>query len=136
MIKKLLNKYETFLKYILVAGISFVIDATLFYIFNTLCLLDIILATIIARCISSFINYLLNRDKVFKSNVSKAESLLKYYGLVVVQMMVSALVVKGLSKIIPVNPVFIKVPVEFILFICNYLIQKIFIFKRGKNENN
>ena len=50
-------------------------------------------------------------------------------------MLVSAFVVNNLYKIIHINATFIKVPVEFILFICNYLIQKILIFKRGNNEN-
>ncbi len=135
-ISKLYKKYETFIKYILVAGISFIIDASLFYIFNTICTIDIFMATIIARCVSSFINYLLNRNKVFNSSESKIKSLIKYYILVVIQMIVSGSLVKLLAKVILVNPVFIKVPVEFILFVCNYLIQKIYIFKGRTNENN
>lgn len=135
-ISKLYKKYETFIKYILVAGISFIIDASLFYIFNTICTIDIFIATIIARCISSFINYLLNRNKVFNSSESKIKSLIKYYILVIIQMIVSGSLVKLLAKVILVNPIFIKVPVEFILFVCNYLIQKIYIFKGRTNENN
>ena len=51
-------------------------------------------------------------------------------------MFISAFVVDNLYKLIRVDATIIKVPVEFILFICNYLIQKMLIFKRGKNENN
>ena len=126
----IIKKYETFLKYIFVALLSFLIDITLFTIFNYL-LNNIVLSTIFARIISSFINYLLNKDKVFKK--SNKLSIFKYYVLVIIQMFVSAYGVKNLYKIIPINPTIIKIPVEFIIFVCNYLIQKIFIF-RGKNE--
>ncbi len=134
--KKVMNKYYMFLKYILVAGLSFFIDITIFTILNTLFSLKIVFSTIIARIISSFINYLLNKEKVFKSDESVSNTIIKYYILVVIQMFVSALLVTNFQKIFKINATFIKIPVEFFLFVCNYLIQKILIFKRGQNENN
>ena len=136
--KELIKKYETFIKYLFVAGLSFVIDITIFTIFNYILKFDkkIIIATIIARVISSFINYLLNNGVVFKSDEKKLKTIIKYYILVVIQMFISALLVDNLYKLININATFIKIPVELFLFICNYLIQKIFIFKRGKNDNN
>ena len=137
-IKEILKKYETFIKYLFVAGISFIIDIILFTIFNKILNVKqkIVIATIMARVISSFINYLLNRDKVFKSNEDKIKTVLKYYILVIIQMFVSALLVDNLYKIIKIDATFIKIPVEFLLFVCNYLIQKVFIFKRGNYEKN
>ena len=129
--KKVMNKYYMFLKYILVAGLSFFIDITIFTILNTL-----LRCNFIARIISSFINYLLNKEKVFKSDESVSNTIIKYYILVVIQMFVSALLVTNFQKIFKINATFIKIPVEFFLFVCNYLIQKILIFKRGQNENN
>jgi len=129
-----LKKYETFLKYILVSGISFIIDISLFAFFNYL-IKNIIFSTILARIISSLVNYLLNKDKVFKSNEKTINTILKYYALVIIQMLVSALLVDNLYKIVTINPTIIKVPVEFFLFICNYLIQKVLIFKKKDNIN-
>ena len=124
----LLNKNKTFIKYIMVAITSFIVDVTFFTIFNFL-FHNIILATIMARIISSLINFLLNRDKVFKSLNKNKIMYVKYYTLVICQMLVSAFVVDNLVKIMPINATLIKIPVEFIIFICNYLIQKFFIFK-------
>ena len=124
-----------FLKYISVAIISFLIDISFFKLFLIIFNNNIILSTILARIISSFINYLLNRNKVFNSKEKVFNTIIKYYGLVVIQMLVSAFVVDNLYKLITINPVYIKVPVELFIFICNYLIQKIFIFKGSKNEN-
>jgi len=135
-IKTLIKKYEIFIKYIFVAGVSFVIDIVFFNVFNRIFVSKIIIATILARIISSFINYLLNRNQVFKSNEKNVKTIIKYYILVVIQMLISAFVVDNLYELLNINATFIKVPVEFILFICNYLIQKLLIFKRGKNENS
>jgi len=131
---EIIKKYEMFIKYIFVACVSFGIDILFFNIFNLLFINKIIIATILARIISSFINYLLNRNRVFKSNENKTKTILKYYVLVIVQMLISALVVDNLYKIININVNFIKIPVEFVLFICNYLIQKILIFKKIRDN--
>lgn len=135
-LKELVKKYEMFIKYIFVAGISFVIDIVFFSLFKFIFIGNIIVATILARVISSFINYLLNKDKVFKSNEKNSKTIIKYYVLVVIQMLVSAFAVDNLYKLIHINATLIKIPVEFILFVCNYLIQKILIFKRGNHENS
>ena len=135
--KSLIKKYGMFIKYLFVSGLSFIIDIAFFNIFNFIFKgydKRIIISTILARIISSFINFLLNKDKVFKSNEKTSNTIYKYYMLVIVQMLVSAFLVNKLYKIIKINENFIKIPVEFMLFICNYLIQKIFIFKRGNNE--
>lgn len=137
-VKELIKKYEMFIKYLFVAGLSFILDITIFTLFNNILKLDkkIIIATIIARVISSFINYLLNNKIVFKSREKKIKTAIKYYILVIIQMFISALLVDNLYKLIKIDATFIKIPVELFLFICNYLIQKIFIFKRGKNDND
>ena len=137
-IKELIKKYETFLKYIFVAGISFIIDIIFFTIFNKIFNFktEIIVATILARIISSLINYFLNNGIVFKSKEKKLKTIYKYYILVVVQMFISGFLVDNLYDLLNINATLIKIPVEFILFIINYLIQKIFIFKRGNYEDN
>ena len=124
--KILINRYLTFIKYIFASALSFALDLTLFTIFNHL-FKSIILGTISARVISSFINYLLNKDKVFQS--SEKNTIFKYYLLVVVQMLVSATLVDKLYSIVSINPTLIKIPVEGFLFLCNYFIQKYYIFK-------
>ena len=64
MIKSLINKYQTFIKYIISAGISYAIDLFAFTIFCFVFKTQeayILIATILARVISSFINFLINK---------------------------------------------------------------------------
>ena len=138
-IKKLIVRYTTFIKYIISAGLSFGIDLVLFTIFIALFkpLVDdasIFLATICARVISSFFNYLINRNAVFKGNNKEGnadtKTLVKYYILVVIQMCVSSVLVFGLHKITTINETIVKVPVDVFIFMVNYFVQKKYIFKK------
>ena len=131
----LIKKYKVFLKYIVSAGISFVLDLSLFTVFSILLKGNkvvnyILIATILARIISSLINYLLNRNSVFKKNdkVMDANTLIKYYVLVVIQMFVSATLVSLIYDATNIYETVIKIPIEIILFLVNYFVQKKFIF--------
>ena len=126
--KKWLKKYIVFLKYISVSIISFLIDILFFNLFIFI-IKSVFYATILARIISSFINFLLNKNAVFQNKDKNKLAIIKYYMLVIFQMFVSAFVVDKLYSILKINATLIKIPVELLLFICNYFIQKILIFK-------
>lgn len=114
-------------KYLFSSGSSFVIDIMLFTLFNYL-FENILIATIIARVISSLYNYLVNSRIVFKSYTKT--SIIKYYCLVVIQMFVSAFLVSTISSwLVNVNDTIIKFFVDVFIFIVNYFIQKEVVFK-------
>lgn len=138
-IKSLIEKYKTFLKYIVSAGLSFGIDLVLFTIFVALLKplmgdISIFVSTLFARIISSFLNYLMNRNAVFKNNDNNSKTdtktLVKYYILVIIQMCVSSVLVFGLHRITTINETIVKIPVDVFIFIVNYFVQKIYIFKK------
>lgn len=130
-----LSKKETqkIIKYIFSSGTSFVIDLLLFTIFNYLLknifhIETIILATIFARIVSSLYNYLINSRFVFK-HYSK-NSIIQYYILVIIQMMISAISVYLINKLfISLNVTVVKFFIDIIIFIVNYIIQRNIIFK-------
>ena len=128
--KKLAKKYQMFLKYIITAVISFLIDISFFALFNTYIRLDELPSTILARCISSPANFFLNKKKVFKSDEKTKIAIIKYFTLVIIQMFVSGILVEEICNFVSFNAIFIKMPVEIVLFICNFLIQKMLIFKK------
>ncbi len=117
-------------KYIMSSGLSFIIDISIFGLINTI-FKNIILATIIARIISSLVNYIINRNVVFKSNLSRRKTIIQYYTLVLVQMLISAFSVDFIFSIIKFNPTIIKIMVDSIIFVVNFLIQKYLIFKNS-----
>ncbi len=131
-IKDSLSIYKLFGKYIFSALSSFAIDVILFNIF--LILLNdnnipngIIIATIAARILSSLYNFRVNAKMVFK-NMTKT-SLIKYTILVLIQMLISAFAVNYLSTVLPVEVTFIKIVVDIIIFMVNFVVQREFVFK-------
>lgn len=139
--KKRLNNYKTFFNFLLSGGLCFIIDILFFTAFNSIfkntITENILYATILARIISSLINYHLNRNKVFKINDKKKLdkfSLIKYFLLVILMMFVSAYSVKYLYELTTINESFLKILVDIIICLINYLIQKYTIFNKTKNH--
>ena len=119
--------YKEIIKFSLSDIISFLIDLILFIVFKVV-LNNITIANVIARAISSTINYIINKNIVFKSNKNIAKSLLEYYGLVIFILLINTLLLNLLSIII--NPILAKLIIEIILFIISWFVQKSLIFKR------
>ncbi len=126
-IKDSFKVYKEIIKFSLSGIISFLIDLILFIVFKVV-LNNITIANVIARAISSTINYIINKNIVFKSNKNIAKSLLEYYGLVIFILLINTLLLNLLSIII--NPILAKLIIEIVLFIISWLVQKILIFKR------
>ena len=129
---KKINKEEIvrIIKYLFSAGSSFILDNILFNIFIFFVgpgVVSIYICTTLARVISSVYNYLINSRIVFKNKDKK--TIIGYFVLVVIQMIVSATLVSLIDKFISVNTGIIKVVVDIIIFVVNYIIQKEVIFK-------
>ena len=136
-IKDSLMIYKLFAKYIFSSLSAFVIDIILFSIFINIFTninLDdktkILLATISARIISSLYNFKINAKIVFK-NMTKS-SYIKYAMLVLIQMFVSAFGVTYFSRRIGIDLTGIKVLVDMIIFMVNFVVQREFVFKKNK----
>lgn len=123
--------YKLFFKYIISSISSFLIDIFLFTLFLKAIPFTekIFIATILARIISSYYNYLINSKLVFKK-MNKA-SIIKYFILVVIQMCVSGLFVSLLAKSLVINTTLIKVMVDTIIFLVNFIIQREWVFKNN-----
>lgn len=127
-----------FLKYIVSAIFSFVVDILSFkwvlfmllLIGNYVGAFPIFIATAIARIISSSFNFYLNKKFVFKYEKNTKKSLLKYYSLCIVQMLLSATLVTIIWKYTRYGETSIKIVVDSILFLLNYFIQQRWVFKR------
>lgn len=131
-IKDSIAIYKLFGKYIFASLSAFVIDIILFNIFIMLFKdvhVDnkIIYATIIARIISSLYNFKINSKVVFK-NMSK-NAFLKYIILVIIQMLVSAFSVNILDSVMGINVTVIKIIVDAIIFMVNFVVQREIVFR-------
>ncbi len=120
--------YSIIFKYSFSSLFSALIDYIVFIIAQA-CGAKIMAATYIARACSCLVNFTLNKKVVFKGNGNSLVQLAKYLVLVVISGTISGWTVTHLAALLPmIAPVIIKVPVEVILYIFNYAIQRAFIF--------
>lgn len=87
-------------------------------------------ATVMARVVSSTVNFIINKNVVFQKKGDLGSSAVKYFCLAVVQVLISANSVNWLFHLLQWHEVVIKAIVDSILFFINYTIQKKFIFKK------
>ncbi len=128
--------YGFILMYALSSFLSSGIDMLLFFIlrstlFPVLGTKTILVATVAARAVSSFTNFMINRNRVFRSSGSVGKTLLRYYTLAIPQMLVSAGSVQLISHFIGGTSgvdTLIKVFVDIILFFVGYRIQQGWVF--------
>ena len=128
------QEIKVIFKYLISATSSFLIDIGLFTLINFLLSflgdISIIIATVIARIISSLYNFFVNSRIVFKKYNKK--SIYQYYSLVIIQMIISALSVYMLNKVfLNISDSIIKIIIDTLIFIINYYIQKKIIFKNA-----
>ena len=126
--------FRSFICYAGSGLISWIIDQTLFYLLVNFAFkltnheMEIIFSTMIARLVSSLVNYSINRNYVFgKKDTEK--TLLKYYVLCISQMIISAGGVAALYYFSNINSSILKIIVDTIIFFVNYRIQQAWVFK-------
>ncbi len=132
--------YRVLLKFIISSAASLGVDFLMFWLIlrllGTTCELSqrLFAATVLARIVSSLVNYALNRTAVFGSNGSVKSTVYRYYLLCAVQMLCSYGGVYLLCRIFPPSimgaEVISKLVVDFCLFLLSFHIQREWVFKR------
>lgn len=130
LIKTKINKYIEPIKYIIVAGICFIFDQLLFNIIMYFLVQNkfIMLSKILSRIFSSILNYLLNSNVVFKKRGKN--SVIKYYILVLIQVLISGVSIYIFKTIFDgMSVMILSALIDIVIFIVNYIVQKYLIFK-------
>ncbi len=121
---------------------SALIDLLIFYLLNKLCggifgSLSVLISTVIARAVSSFANFTINRTQVFDFDGSSKKALFRYYALAIPQMLISAGLVSLLSVLFSANPeikTVLKLVVDVVLFFISYRIQQTWVFRTAAKK--
>ena len=134
--KNFLNKYKTVFTYLLSSGLSFIVDIISFsiilYFIKDKFVDAILLSSYVARTISSVVNYIVNKKYVFKNEKKRNyKAFIEYFLLVIINITISGLLVTKVYNYIHLNATFIKVIIDSIIFIINYFLQKLVIFRKN-----
>ena len=134
---------KSFLRFSGSSAICFLLDYGLFTLLNSVLLVAVpdgtreLLATYGARIVSAVTNFLLNRTLVFKDTGNAGRSVFRYTILAIVQASLSAALVSNLQALTHATNLLetvIKVPVDGVLFLASYQIQKRWVFKTNAKD--
>lgn len=133
------KKSGSFLRYSASSVICFLLDYGLFTLLNAVLLrgmadgLRELIATYGARIVSAAVNFLLNRNIVFRDASDPRGAAVRYTVLAVAQAAVSAALVYAVRRLTGSSQLMetaIKIPVDVGLFLASYQIQKNWVFRR------
>ncbi len=107
--------------------IGFCVDYLMYCILNALTG-QLVFSNIAARVVSATVNYIINRNVVFKSRVSVIRSAVQYILLAVAIIVCNTLLLKYLTGL-GINKYLAKIPVEMIMFLLSWSVQHLLIFR-------
>ena len=135
-LKDSMRIYAVFFKFIIASLSSSLVDLFFFGIFcNWFSGISfgklgyIVVATIVARLLSATYNFLINYKVVFASHENKAKALGKYVLLATCIMLCSGFLVEYLYTLISVPEIMIKIPVDVLLFLISFFVQREFVYR-------
>lgn len=138
-LKDSLRIYSLILKYIFSSACATVTDLLAFYLImlffgGALGAKAVITATVIARAISSAVNYTVNRNVVFSGGKNAGHTVLRYYALAIPVMLCSGGLVSLLKTLLgaelAIITTLIKTVVDTVLFFVTFRVQREWVFRK------
>lgn len=130
-VRDALRVFGQILRFAASSLVCFLIDYTFYFLLGSIWMLPIPVAYVSARAVSSVVNFMLNRNIVFRQSGQKGMfcSTLKYFALVVV---IAALGSLGtwLITVWGVPRMLSKILIDIVLFFFSYSVQREFVFKK------
>lgn len=132
---------QQLVRFTLSSGLSFLTDYLLAWVllsqltpFFQNDYLRIGVALVTARLISMLVNYSLNKRFVFREEAPKTGTFPKYLFLCAINIALSTYFIESISTWLNLPEILSKVFCDIPLFILNYYVQKVWIFKKTKGE--
>lgn len=136
MIRNQLRKIDPYTRYLIISFTATVLELALFTVFNDFFgryfeLLDISIATFLARMVGDGFNYLADRRYVFHAHGPMGSDVYRYIALVLMKVILSAALVTGIYLILPmIDETIIKMFVDTAIFFPAYFIEKKWVHKK------
>ena len=132
------RKYEEGINYLFWGGVAFVLSMVLFYIFANIMMLDEQIANIFTWIICVIFAYLTNRTFVFKSKTTGAKAVTKEF-VDFTAARLATLVLENAVLFVCIDlflwhNMLAKLLGQFLVIVSNYVLSKLWIFKK-KDSN-
>ena len=138
-----LRIYALILKFLLSSGAATIIDLLLFYLFSRYLPAGKFItleATVLARAVSSLVNFSLNRNVVFHNKANVLKTLAKYYAFAIPVMLTSAGGVTLLGYIFSTRAAWLKtifkMIIDTIIYFISFRVQREWVFRQSPQSSS
>ena len=126
--------YACILKFAASSMLAFVIDAVLVLVMMAATGGRVRLSQIVARVVSSVVNFIVNKRVVYQSKQNWLPELLKYAALAIVNLAINLLVVKPLSDLMAGRFFLAYLIVQIIMYALNFVLQGKLVYNRRPSK--
>lgn len=137
----LYKKYQEIINYLIVGVLTTVVSIVTYFIFSLI--LDIennilfIIANVLSWICAVVFAYITNKKFVFNTTTSNKKEELKVFSMFVSSRITTLLIELAFMfitvKVILINDKIAKVIAQFIVIVLNYVLSKLFVFKKKNN---
>ena len=140
-ITNLYKKYQEIINYLIVGVLTTIVSIVTYFLFSLI--LDIennilfILANVLSWICAVIFAYITNKKFVFNTTTSSKKEEIKVFSMFVSSRITTLLIELAFMfitvKVILINDKIAKVIAQFIVIILNYVLSKLFVFKKKNN---
>lgn len=137
----LYKKYQEIINYLIVGVLTTVVSIVTYFLFSLI--LDIennilfILANVLSWICAVIFAYITNKKFVFNTTTSNKKEEIKVFSMFVSSRITTLLIELAFMfvtvKVILINDKIAKVIAQFIVIVLNYILSKLFVFKKKNN---
>lgn len=144
MIKKIINIYKNkkeIINYLIFGVLTTIISLLTYYLLTAFLLdakkeLELQIANIISWIISVLFAYITNRKYVFESkNKNKLKEIRNFFTSRLLTLFEDMIIMYLGVSILKINDKFIKILSQIIVIVSNYILSKLFVFRKQEKSN-
>lgn len=128
---KIYKKYEEIINYLIFGVLTTLVSILSYAFFTRLINLDYVLSNILSWILSVTFAFFTNQKYVFKtSSSSKTKDMFKFYLSRLTSLGIELITMYILVTLLSLNDMISKIIVQFIVIVLNYVLSKLFVFKK------
>ncbi len=133
-IKDLYFQYKEIINYLIIGGLTTIVSLSIYYllvltVLNPENALELQFANVISWVFAVIFAYYTNRKYVFESKNKSSKEMIKFFLSRVTTLIIDMVLMYLLVSLLHFNDKIIKIIVQIIIIILNYLLSKFIVFK-------
>lgn len=128
----LLKQYREIIAYLIFGVLTTLVNIVIYFLASDILSINYLISNLLAWFISVLFAYITNRAYVFESTSAHfIKEAIKFFGSRITTGIIDMILMWSLVSFTSINDVLIKIIVNVIVIVLNYIFSKLFVFKEG-----